>query len=149
MKAIQQLRGLGFVVRLQDKKIHYDYTGDSPPPKGDVVALLDTLRGQKEQAEGALRIERLTMDTFRRQRLGLVIDSKLVGERILLVYDQEAKARFHDEPEVIYTFDEALELMKLSEEGRDEALKKYHLAKKAVDGTVTEIRMRLQQEQEE
>ena len=70
------------------------------------------------------------------------IFSRLLDERFLLVSNEAVARSFADRSEVIYTFDEVRELMKLPTEGRDKRLKTYHLAKKELDGTVTEVQPR-------
>lgn len=89
--------------------------------------------------ERELNVEEMTLQAFDRSQAAIVVDSKILGEKILIASD--GWRRGANEPPCPYTIYRVSEIVRLlNDQGLDpEGLKLIHAAKSTFDATITRM----------
>ena len=112
MKAIQDLRRLGYHFEVIGENIKYRYAGDGDPPPGDEINfLLNEIKANKEAAMTYLQLEAETRKALKQlKEKGYVkIWSEKIDKEVYIIPDAKTRASLPIEA-VAFTFSEIREL---------------------------------------
>lgn len=112
MKAIEDLRRLGYSLMIIGENIRYQYIGNDDPPADDIIKpLLEDLKKRKSEALAYLRLEEETRKALKQlKEKGYVkIWSEKIDKEVYIIPDAKTRASLPIEA-VAFTFSEIREL---------------------------------------